>query len=190
MVVVAAGCSGDTGGVATSSLTSTTATATKTASERDMSRPAVVAVQYGPIDTAAPRAILDFRPGALEKRRVHWPMGRFGSLEEPAATVAFLRLGQQRLASRLPRQRQPAEPTPAPSGASVLWMTTPCVMSITTTAATQPARADRRRESYSSLGSSVSQSSAYGGMSGRGDERSPLPDGVDAVEQASILLAR
>jgi len=26
----------------------------------------------------------------LEKRKVHWPMGRFGSLDEAAATIAFL----------------------------------------------------------------------------------------------------
>jgi NAD(P)-dependent dehydrogenase (short-subunit alcohol dehydrogenase family) len=29
-------------------------------------------------------------PGALDKRLVHWPMGRFGTLEEAAATIAFL----------------------------------------------------------------------------------------------------
>ena len=27
---------------------------------------------------------------ALEKRLVHWPMGRFGTLDEAAATIAFL----------------------------------------------------------------------------------------------------
>jgi NAD(P)-dependent dehydrogenase (short-subunit alcohol dehydrogenase family) len=28
--------------------------------------------------------------GRLDKRLVHWPMGRFGTLEEAAATIAFL----------------------------------------------------------------------------------------------------
>jgi NAD(P)-dependent dehydrogenase (short-subunit alcohol dehydrogenase family) len=28
--------------------------------------------------------------GALEKRLVHWPMGRFGTLAEAAGTIAFL----------------------------------------------------------------------------------------------------
>jgi NAD(P)-dependent dehydrogenase (short-subunit alcohol dehydrogenase family) len=50
----------------------------------------VNAVLFGPIDTAAQRAVFELSPSALEKRLVHWPMGRFGSLEEAAATVAFL----------------------------------------------------------------------------------------------------
>ena len=50
----------------------------------------VNAVLFGPIDTAAQRAVFEFSPNALEKRLVHWPMGRFGSLNEAAATVAFL----------------------------------------------------------------------------------------------------
>ena len=50
----------------------------------------VNAVLFGPIDTAAQRAVFEFSPNALEKRLVHWPMGRFGSLDEAAATVAFL----------------------------------------------------------------------------------------------------
>lgn len=50
----------------------------------------VNAVQFGPIDTSAQRAVLEFAPDALAKRMVHWPMGRFGSLEEAAATIAFL----------------------------------------------------------------------------------------------------
>jgi NAD(P)-dependent dehydrogenase (short-subunit alcohol dehydrogenase family) len=50
----------------------------------------VNAVLFGPIDTAAQRAIFEFNPGGLQKRMVHWPMGRFGTLEEAAAAVAFL----------------------------------------------------------------------------------------------------
>jgi NAD(P)-dependent dehydrogenase (short-subunit alcohol dehydrogenase family) len=50
----------------------------------------VNAVLFGPIDTATQRAVLDFNPDALEKRMVHRPMGRFGSLDEAAATIAFL----------------------------------------------------------------------------------------------------
>jgi NAD(P)-dependent dehydrogenase (short-subunit alcohol dehydrogenase family) len=50
----------------------------------------VNAVLFGPIDTATQRAVLEFSPDALEKRMVHWPMGRFGSLDEAAATIAFL----------------------------------------------------------------------------------------------------
>jgi NAD(P)-dependent dehydrogenase (short-subunit alcohol dehydrogenase family) len=50
----------------------------------------VNAVLFGPIDTPAQRAVFEHNPGALDKRLVHWPMGRFGSLEEAAATIAFL----------------------------------------------------------------------------------------------------
>lgn len=50
----------------------------------------VNAVCYGPIATPQQQAVFERNPGALEKRLVHWPMGRFGSLEEAAATVAFL----------------------------------------------------------------------------------------------------
>ncbi|WP_375492504.1 SDR family oxidoreductase [uncultured Jatrophihabitans sp.] len=50
----------------------------------------VNAVLFGPIDTAAQRAVFERNPGALDKRLVHWPMGRFGTLDEAAATVAFL----------------------------------------------------------------------------------------------------
>jgi NAD(P)-dependent dehydrogenase (short-subunit alcohol dehydrogenase family) len=50
----------------------------------------VNAVLFGPIDTPAQRAVFDTNPGALEKRLVHWPMGRFGTLDEAAGTVAFL----------------------------------------------------------------------------------------------------
>jgi NAD(P)-dependent dehydrogenase (short-subunit alcohol dehydrogenase family) len=50
----------------------------------------VNAVLFGPIDTPDQRAVFDRNPGALEKRLVHWPMGRFGTLEEAAGTIAFL----------------------------------------------------------------------------------------------------
>lgn len=50
----------------------------------------VNAVCFGPIATPQQQAVFDRNPGALEKRLVHWPMGRFGSLDEAAATVAFL----------------------------------------------------------------------------------------------------
>jgi NAD(P)-dependent dehydrogenase (short-subunit alcohol dehydrogenase family) len=50
----------------------------------------VNAVLFGPIDTPAQRAVFKRNPGALDKRLVHWPMGRFGTLEEAAATIAFL----------------------------------------------------------------------------------------------------
>jgi NAD(P)-dependent dehydrogenase (short-subunit alcohol dehydrogenase family) len=40
----------------------------------------VNAVLFGPIDTAAQRAVFERNPGALERRLVHWPMGRFGTL--------------------------------------------------------------------------------------------------------------
>jgi NAD(P)-dependent dehydrogenase (short-subunit alcohol dehydrogenase family) len=50
----------------------------------------VNAVLFGPIDTADQRTVFDRNPGALDKRLVHWPMGRFGTLAEAAAAVAFL----------------------------------------------------------------------------------------------------
>ena len=50
----------------------------------------VNAVLFGPIDTAAQRAVFERNPGALERRLVHWPMGRFGTLAEAAGTIAFL----------------------------------------------------------------------------------------------------
>ena len=50
----------------------------------------VNAVLFGPIDSPHQRAVFDRNPGALEKRLVHWPMGRFGTLEEAAAAIAFL----------------------------------------------------------------------------------------------------
>ena len=50
----------------------------------------VNAVLFGPIDTPYQRAVFDRNPGALDKRLVHWPMGRFGTLAEAAGTIAFL----------------------------------------------------------------------------------------------------
>jgi NAD(P)-dependent dehydrogenase (short-subunit alcohol dehydrogenase family) len=50
----------------------------------------VNAVLFGPIETADQRAVFDRNPGALEKRLVHWPMGRFGTLAEAAGAIAFL----------------------------------------------------------------------------------------------------
>jgi NAD(P)-dependent dehydrogenase (short-subunit alcohol dehydrogenase family) len=50
----------------------------------------VNAVLFGPIGTPAQRAVFERNPGALEKRMVHWPMGRFGTLDEAAGTIAFL----------------------------------------------------------------------------------------------------
>ncbi|WP_406503663.1 SDR family oxidoreductase [Streptomyces sp. NBC_00212] len=50
----------------------------------------VNAVLFGPIETPDQRAVFDRNPGALEKRLVHWPMGRFGTLEEASGTIAFL----------------------------------------------------------------------------------------------------
>jgi NAD(P)-dependent dehydrogenase (short-subunit alcohol dehydrogenase family) len=42
------------------------------------------------VEHAGQRAVFERNPGALDKRLVHWPMGRFGTLEEAAATIAFL----------------------------------------------------------------------------------------------------
>ena len=50
----------------------------------------VNAVLFGPIDTLSQRVVFVRNPGALEKRLVHWPMGRFGTLAEAAGTIAFL----------------------------------------------------------------------------------------------------
>ncbi|MFD0635788.1 SDR family oxidoreductase [Catenulispora yoronensis] len=50
----------------------------------------VNAVLFGPVETPAQRAILERDPSVLAKRLVHWPMGRFGTLEEAAGTIAFL----------------------------------------------------------------------------------------------------
>ena len=50
----------------------------------------VNAVLFGPIETAGQRAVFERNPGALDKRLVHWPMGRFGTLAEAAGTIAFL----------------------------------------------------------------------------------------------------
>lgn len=48
------------------------------------------AVLFGPIETPNQRAVFDRNPGALETRLMHWPMGRFGTLEEAAGTITFL----------------------------------------------------------------------------------------------------
>lgn len=50
----------------------------------------VNAVLFGPIETPEQREILERDPTVIEKRLVHWPMGRFGTLEEAAGTIAFL----------------------------------------------------------------------------------------------------
>jgi NAD(P)-dependent dehydrogenase (short-subunit alcohol dehydrogenase family) len=50
----------------------------------------VNAVLFGPIETPEQREMLERDPAVLEKRLVHWPMGRFGTLEEAAGTIAFL----------------------------------------------------------------------------------------------------
>jgi NAD(P)-dependent dehydrogenase (short-subunit alcohol dehydrogenase family) len=50
----------------------------------------VNAVLFGPIETPAQRAVFDRSPGALDARLVHWPMGRFGTLDEAAGAIAFL----------------------------------------------------------------------------------------------------
>jgi NAD(P)-dependent dehydrogenase (short-subunit alcohol dehydrogenase family) len=50
----------------------------------------VNSVLFGPIETPSQRAVFERNPGALEKRLAHWPMGRFGTLDEAAGTIAFL----------------------------------------------------------------------------------------------------
>jgi NAD(P)-dependent dehydrogenase (short-subunit alcohol dehydrogenase family) len=50
----------------------------------------VTAVLFGPIDSAAQRAVFDRNPDALDRSLDRWPMGRFGSLNEAAGNVAFL----------------------------------------------------------------------------------------------------
>ncbi|QHA02647.1 SDR family oxidoreductase [Streptomyces broussonetiae] len=50
----------------------------------------VNAVLFGPVETPEQRAVFERNPGALEQRMVHWPMGRFGTLEEAAGAIAFL----------------------------------------------------------------------------------------------------
>lgn len=50
----------------------------------------VNAVLFGPTETPQQREILQRDPTVLEKRLVHWPMGRFGTLDEAAGTIAFL----------------------------------------------------------------------------------------------------
>jgi NAD(P)-dependent dehydrogenase (short-subunit alcohol dehydrogenase family) len=50
----------------------------------------VNSVLFGPIATAAQQEMLNAAPDTLAARMVHWPMGRFGTLDEAAAAVAFL----------------------------------------------------------------------------------------------------
>jgi NAD(P)-dependent dehydrogenase (short-subunit alcohol dehydrogenase family) len=51
----------------------------------------VNAISLGPIETPALRALFDrIGPDQLARRFRHMPMGRFGTLDELAATVAFL----------------------------------------------------------------------------------------------------
>jgi NAD(P)-dependent dehydrogenase (short-subunit alcohol dehydrogenase family) len=50
----------------------------------------VNAVLFGPIETPTQRAILEASPDTLAGRLIHWPMGRFGTLDEATGTVAFL----------------------------------------------------------------------------------------------------
>jgi NAD(P)-dependent dehydrogenase (short-subunit alcohol dehydrogenase family) len=50
----------------------------------------VNAVLFGPIETSLQRAILEANPETLPARIVHWPMGRYGTLEEAAGAIAFL----------------------------------------------------------------------------------------------------
>jgi NAD(P)-dependent dehydrogenase (short-subunit alcohol dehydrogenase family) len=51
----------------------------------------VNALCLGPIDTPQLRALFDrLEPDELPKRLIHYPMGRFGTLDELAATVAYL----------------------------------------------------------------------------------------------------
>jgi NAD(P)-dependent dehydrogenase (short-subunit alcohol dehydrogenase family) len=50
----------------------------------------VNAVLFGPIETPSQRALLQGNPDSLRARLVHWPMGRFGTLDEAAGAIAFL----------------------------------------------------------------------------------------------------
>lgn len=50
----------------------------------------VNAVLFGPIETPQQRALLERDPAILDKRLVHWPTGRYGTLDEAAGTIAFL----------------------------------------------------------------------------------------------------
>jgi NAD(P)-dependent dehydrogenase (short-subunit alcohol dehydrogenase family) len=66
----------------------------------------VNAVLFGPIETPAQRAVFDRNPGALDKRLVHRPMGRFGTLEEAPAARGGRILHRCRCRFRRPRGRQ------------------------------------------------------------------------------------
>jgi NAD(P)-dependent dehydrogenase (short-subunit alcohol dehydrogenase family) len=51
----------------------------------------VNALCLGPIETPQLRELFDLLPPEeLPKRLIHYPMGRFGTLEEYAGTVAYL----------------------------------------------------------------------------------------------------
>jgi len=50
----------------------------------------VNAVCFEPIATEEQQAVFDRNPGSLEKRLVHWLVGRYGTLREAAGTIAFL----------------------------------------------------------------------------------------------------
>ena len=50
----------------------------------------VNAICIGPVDTPALRELFADDPDKVAERNVHMPMGRFGSAEEVAATVAYL----------------------------------------------------------------------------------------------------
>lgn len=50
----------------------------------------VNAVSFGPISIARQQAVFEANPGSLEKRIIHWPMGRFGTMDEVTGTIAFL----------------------------------------------------------------------------------------------------
>jgi hypothetical protein len=66
----------------------------------------VNAVLFGQIDTPIPRAVFDLNPGALEKRSVHWPMGRFVRWRrwlQRSPSSAMIRVSSPRL--RCPRCR-------------------------------------------------------------------------------------
>jgi len=54
-------------------------------------RAVVNALVLGPIETPQLQALFaNIGPGEIDRRFVHYPMGRFGTLEELAGTVAYL----------------------------------------------------------------------------------------------------
>jgi NAD(P)-dependent dehydrogenase (short-subunit alcohol dehydrogenase family) len=50
----------------------------------------VNALCLGPIDIPPLRKLFEEHPGELPLRLIHYPMGRFGTVEEVAGTVAYL----------------------------------------------------------------------------------------------------